>query len=103
MRQPVIAAVNGSAAGIGMSFVLACDLVGMAENAFLMSAFSNISLLPDGGLNWFLVQQLGYRRAYQAAIEAERLGAELCMKLGLANWVVPAERLMEDTLEWARA
>ncbi|HLT92813.1 MAG TPA: enoyl-CoA hydratase-related protein [Woeseiaceae bacterium] len=103
MRQPVIAAVNGSAAGIGMSFVLACDLVVMAEDAFLMSAFSNISLVPDGGLSWFLVRQIGYRRAYQAAIEAERIGAELCKKLGLANWVVPAERLMEDTLEWARA
>lgn len=103
MRQPVIAAVNGSAAGIGMSFVLACDLVVMADNAFLMSAFSNISLLPDGGLNWFLVRQLGYRRAYQAAIEAERLGAELCVELGLANRAVPADRLMVDTLEWAHA
>lgn len=103
MGQPVIAAVGGSAAGIGMSFALACDLLVMAENAFLMSAFSNISLLPDGGLNWFLVQQLGYRRAYQAAIEAERIPAERCVELGLANRVVPADRLLEETLAWAHS
>jgi 2-(1,2-epoxy-1,2-dihydrophenyl)acetyl-CoA isomerase len=103
MRQPVIAAVGGSAAGIGMSFALACDLLVMADNAFLMSAFSNISLLPDGGLNWFLVRQLGYRRAYQLAIEAERIPAERCVELGLANRAVPAEKLMDETLAWAQA
>lgn len=103
MRQPVIAAVGGSAAGIGMSFALACDLLVIADNAFLMSAFSNISLLPDGGLNWFLVRQLGYRRAYQLAIEAERIPAERCVALGLANRAVPAEKLMDETLAWAQA
>lgn len=103
LRQPVIAAVGGSAAGIGMSFALACDLLVMADDAFLMSAFSNISLLPDGGLNWFLVRQLGYRRAYQAAIEAERIPAARCVELGLANRAVPAENLMEETLAWAHS
>ncbi len=103
LRQPVIAAVGGSAAGIGMTFALACDLLVMADNAFLMSAFSNISLLPDGGLNWFLVQQLGYRRAYQVAIEAERIGADRCVKLGLANRAVPADKLMDETLAWAHS
>lgn len=103
MRQPVIAAVGGSAAGIGMTFALACDLLVMADNAFLMSAFSNISLLPDGGLNWFLVQQLGYRRAYQLAIEAERIPAARCVELGIANRVVPAGSLLEETLAWAHA
>lgn len=103
LRQPVIAAVGGSAAGIGMTFALACDLLVMADNAFLMSAFSNISLLPDGGLNWFLVQQLGYRRAYQVAIEAERISAERCVELGIANRAVPADKLMDETLAWAHS
>lgn len=103
LRQPVIAAVGGSAAGIGMTFALACDLLVMADNAFLMSAFSNISLLPDGGLNWFLVQQLGYRRAYQLAIEAERIDAARCVELGLANRAVPADKLMDETLAWAHS
>jgi 2-(1,2-epoxy-1,2-dihydrophenyl)acetyl-CoA isomerase len=103
LRQPIIGAVGGSAAGIGMTFALACDLLVMGDNAFLMSAFSNISLLPDGGLNWFLVRQLGYRRAYQLAIEAERIDAARCVELGLANRAVPAARLMDETLAWAHS
>ena len=103
MKQPVIAAVGGSAAGIGMSFALACDLLVMADTAFLLSPFTTISLVPDGGLNWLLVQQLGYRRAFQLSIESERISAERCVELGLANKVMPADSLMEETLKWAHA
>jgi 2-(1,2-epoxy-1,2-dihydrophenyl)acetyl-CoA isomerase len=103
MEQPVIAAVGGSAAGIGMSYALACDLLVMAENAFLLSPFSTISLVPDGGLNWLLVHQLGYRRAFQLAIEAERISASRCVELGLANKAVPADSLMAEALAWARS
>ncbi len=103
MKQPVIAAVGGSAAGIGLSHALACDLLVMADNAFLLSPFTTISLVPDGGLNWFLVHQLGYRRAFQLSIESERIGAERCVELGLANKSVPADSLMEETLGWAQA
>ena len=103
MRQPVIAAVGGSAAGIGMSFALACDLLVMADNAFLLSPFTTISLVPDGGLNWLLVHQLGYRRAFQLSIESERIGADRCVELGLANKAVPADSLMDETLKWAHA
>ncbi len=103
MRQPVIAAVGGSAVGIGLSFALASDLLVMADNAFLLSPFTTISLVPDGGLNWLLVQQLGYRRAFQLSIESERIGAERCVELGLANKSVAADSLMEETLKWAQA
>ncbi len=103
MRQPVIAAVGGSAAGIGMSFALASDLLVMADNAFLLSPFTTISLVPDGGLNWLLVQQLGYRRALQLSIESERISASRCVELGLANKSVPADSLMDETLKWAHA
>lgn len=103
MQQPVIAAVGGSAAGIGMSYALACDLLVMADNAFLLSPFSTISLVPDGGLNWLLVHQLGYRRAFQLAIEAERISASRCVELGLANKAVPADSLMNEALAWAHA
>ena len=101
MKQPVIAAIGGSAAGIGMSFALGCDLLVMAENAFLLSPFTTISLVPDGGLNWLLVRQLGYRRAFQLSIESERISAERCVELGLANKAVPADSLMDETLKWA--
>jgi 2-(1,2-epoxy-1,2-dihydrophenyl)acetyl-CoA isomerase len=103
MDQPVIAAVGGSAAGIGMSYALACDLLVMAEDAFLLSPFTTISLVPDGGLNWLLVHQLGYRRAFQLSIECERIPAERCVQLGLANRTAPAASLLDDTLAWARS
>ena len=101
MPQPVIAAVGGSAAGIGMSYALACDLMVMGDNAFLLSPFTTISLVPDGGLNWLLVHQLGYRRAFQVSVESERIGAERCLELGLTNKVVPADSLLEEAVAWA--
>lgn len=103
MGQPVIAAVGGSAAGIGMSYALACDLLVMAEDAFLLSPFTTISLVPDGGLNWLLVHQLGYRRAFQLSIECERIPAGRCVELGLANRTAPADSLLDETLAWARS
>lgn len=102
MPKPVIAAVHGSAAGIGMSLALSCDLMIMADDAFLLSPFTTISLVPDGGLNWLLVRQLGYRRAFQLSIESERIDAKRCVDLGLANKAVPADRLHAAALEWAQ-
>jgi 2-(1,2-epoxy-1,2-dihydrophenyl)acetyl-CoA isomerase len=99
--KPVIAAVPGSAAGIGLSIALNCDLLIMADDAFLLSPFTTISLIPDGGLNWLLVHQLGYRRAFQLSVESERIPADRCVELGLANKAVPAEDLMPAALEWA--
>lgn len=101
ISKPVIGAIPGSAAGIGLSMALQCDLLIMADNAFLLSPFTTISLVPDGGLNWMLVRQLGYRRAFQLSVEAERIPAERCVELGLANKAVPAQDLMAAALEWA--
>ena len=100
--KPVIAAVPGSAAGIGLSVALQCDLLIMADNAFMLSPFTTISLVPDGGLNWLLVRQLGYRRAFQLSVESERIPSERCIELGLANKAVPAQELSAAALEWAR-
>lgn len=103
MPKPVIAAVGGSAAGIGMSVALACDLLILAEDAFLLSPFTTISLVPDGGLNWLLVQQLGYRRAFQLSVESERISAAACVELGLANRAVPAASLLDEARAWAES
>jgi len=100
--KPVIAAVPGFAAGIGMSFALHSDLLVMAEESFLLSPFTTISLLPDGGANWLLVRQLGYHLAYQLSIESERLSAERCLQLGIANKVVPADELRDTAVAWAK-
>ncbi len=100
--KPVIAAVPGFAAGIGMSFALHSDLLVMAEGSFLLSPFTTISLLPDGGANWMLVRQIGYHRAYQLCIESERISAERCLELGIANKVVAADALRDATIAWAK-
>jgi len=100
--KPVIAAVPGFAAGIGLSYALHSDLLVMADDSFLLSPFTTISLLPDGGANWMLVKQIGYHRAYQMCIESERVSAEQCLDLGLANKVVPAKDLREATVAWAQ-
>ena len=100
--KPVIAAVPGFAAGIGLSFALHSDLLVMADDSFLLSPFTTISLLPDGGANWLLVRQLGYHRAYQLSIESLRVTAERCLDLGLANKVVPADTLRDASVAWAQ-
>ncbi len=102
ISKPVIAAVPGSAAGIGLSVALQCDLMVMADSAFLVSPFTTISLVPDGGLTWLLVRQLGYRRAFQLSVESERIPASRCVELGLANKTVPADELQSAALEWAK-
>ena len=103
MPKPVIAAVPGFAAGIGMSFALHCDLLIMADDAFLLSPFTTISLLPDGGLNRLLVRQIGYRLAYELSVESQRIPAARCVELGLANRSVPAAELRDAAIEWAQA
>lgn len=103
MDKPVIAAVSGSVAGIGMSVALMCDLLIIADNAFMLSPFTNISLVPDGGLNWLMVHQLGYRRAFQLSIECERIPAARCVELGLANRTAPADSVLDDAIAWAKS
>ncbi|MEZ5921739.1 MAG: enoyl-CoA hydratase-related protein [Parvularculaceae bacterium] len=100
-EKPAIAAINGPAAGIGMTLALTCDLRVMAEDAYLMSAFANIGLVPDGGLSWLLTQEVGYARAYQMAIEAEKISAARCLDLGLVNRVVATGDVVSNALDWA--
>lgn len=102
MKKPVIAAVNGVAAGAGASLALACDLRILAHDASIMMAFSNIALVPDAGATWFLTQLLGYSRAYEIAIEGNRIPAEQCLEFGLTNKIVPADQLKTISLAWAR-
>ena len=103
MPKPVIAAVNGPAAGIGMSLALTCDLKVMGDGAYLMSAFANIGLVPDGGLSYLLTEQLGYARAYQLAVEAEKIDAARALDWGLVNRVVAADGVLENALDWAQS
>lgn len=97
-----IAAVQGAAAGIGSAVVMNCDMVVMAEDAYIYQAFSAIGLIPDGGATWLLLQKLGYQKAFEMAANAGRLSSQECLDIGLANKRVPNEDLMEVTLELAK-
>ncbi|MDX1415713.1 MAG: enoyl-CoA hydratase-related protein [Candidatus Promineifilaceae bacterium] len=101
MQKPVIAAVNGAAAGAGASLALACDLRVMAHDASLLMAFSNIALIPDAGANWLMTRLVGYSRAYEIAVEGHQIPAERCLELGLTNKVVPADQLSSIAFAWA--
>ena len=84
MPKPVIASVPGPAAGIGAALAMSCDLRVMSEDSYLLSVFSNIALVPDGGLSWFLPKFMGYAKAYEHAIEAKKILASDCLKYGIA-------------------
>jgi 2-(1,2-epoxy-1,2-dihydrophenyl)acetyl-CoA isomerase len=102
MPKIVIGAINGGAAGAGASLALACDLRIMAEEGYLLQAFSNIGLVPDAGSTWFMARMVGYSRALQLCIEAERIPAPYCLQLGLCNQMVAGSFLMHKAMEWAQ-
>ncbi|SES78010.1 enoyl-CoA hydratase/isomerase family protein [Oceanicella actignis] len=99
--KPFVAAIHGACAGIGAAYALACDLAVMEEDAYIYQAFAAIGLVPDGGNHWHLVRALGYKRAYQAIVEAPRITAEECLRAGMVNKVVPAGQARAAALEWA--
>jgi len=94
MPKPVIAAVNGAAAGIGLSLALACDLVVAAEAAFFQLAFVNIGLVPDGGSSLFVPSRVGFTRAAELAMLGERLDARTALDWGLINRVWPDDEFV---------
>jgi 2-(1,2-epoxy-1,2-dihydrophenyl)acetyl-CoA isomerase len=91
MPKPVLAAVNGPAAGIGCSLALVCDLVVAAESSFFLLAFVNIGLVPDGGSTATVPARIGGARAMEMALLGERVPAPQALEWGLVNRVVPDE------------
>ena len=102
MEKPVISAINGFAAGIGLSYAMACDLSVMGESAFLLSPFSSIGLVPDGGATWLLSRSMGYKQAYEMAIENERVPASRCQQLGIVNRIAEDDKLLSSAQDWAQ-
>jgi len=101
IEKPVLAAINGVAAGAGLSLALACDLRIMADDAVLLAAFGRIGLVCDSGSSWFLARHLGFGRAFELAIQGNPLPAARCLELGLVNRVVPCASLVQEARAWA--
>ena len=102
MPQPVVAAVNGVAAGIGVSMALACDLVLAARSASFVLSFVNIGLVPDGGASLLVTARAGAGRALEMSLLGDPIGAELALDWGLVNRVEDDERLLTEAIELAR-
>ena len=100
-KKLYIAAVNGACAGIGSAAAMNCDLIMMAEDAYLYQAFSAIGLMPDGGAIWSLFHKVGYHRAMEMVVEAGKLTAEQCLELGVANKIVASDQLRVQAQAWA--
>jgi 2-(1,2-epoxy-1,2-dihydrophenyl)acetyl-CoA isomerase len=101
MPKPVIAAMNGPAVGIGASYALACDIRIAVPDAYLLEAFVNIGLSPDGGVSWLLPRLAGTAVAYEMFFTGKPLAAADAHRLGIINRVVPPERLEADVREMA--
>lgn len=93
---PVIAAVNGTAAGAGANFALACDFVIVSEKAKLSQIFSSIGLVPDWGGTYFLPRLVGLQRAKELIYTGRMLDAAECLDLGLALQIAAPEALMGE-------
>src|SRR5438874_12409742 len=93
LEKPVIAAVNGAAAGAGMSLACACDLRIAADSATFVPAFINIGLIPDSGGTYFITELLGYARAFEWMTSGRKLTAAEAHAWGLVSEVVEADKL----------
>lgn len=102
MPKPVIASLPGPAAGAGMSLALSADLRIMADSAFITSAFARVGFSGDYGGTYFLSHLVGSGKAKEIYYLSDRLDAEECLRLGIANQVVPAAELESATLALAR-
>src|SRR5215472_10902287 len=105
MPKPVVAAVNGVAAGIGLSLAMSCDLITSAESAYFVLAFVNIGLVPDGGSSLLVPSRIGFARAAELAMLGERLSSQQALEWGLINRVWPDEELLPaaEDLVWRLA
>ena len=92
----MVTAINGPAVGVGMSFAVMSDYAVAAKSAYFLQAFANIGLIPDGGATYILPRLIGWRRAMQLSMLAERLPAETALEWGLINKVVEDSELMEE-------
>jgi 2-(1,2-epoxy-1,2-dihydrophenyl)acetyl-CoA isomerase len=100
--KPVIARVDGPAVGFGCDLALACDLRFVSDRGYFQEKFVRIGLMPDGGGTFWLSRLVGIGRAMEIILTGDPVPAPRALELGIANRVVPADRLVEETAAFAR-
>lgn len=100
--KPVVASVQGAAAGFGLSLVAVTDLAIAADDAVFTLAYCHIAASPDGGSSYFLGRTLGMKQQMELAFLGERFGPEKAKELGIVNWVVPKADLQAETAKLAK-
>lgn len=101
MNAPLIGAINGVAAGAGLSMAACCDLAIASDTAKFTSAYTQIGLSPDGSSTYYLTRLVGTRRAMELCLTNRTLSAQQALDWGLVNQVVPADQLMEEVTKLA--
>ncbi len=103
LEMPIVSAVNGAAAGIGMSLAIMADMVCASREAYFLQAFARIGLVPDGGSTYLLPRLIGWRRATELSLMAEKLPAEKALEWGLVNRLYDDQAaLLEGAMRIAR-
>lgn len=102
LAKPVIAVVNGAAAGGGANLAISCDFVFISEHTTFHQSFVNINLIPDSGGLWSLARYVGPRKAMEMAMTGDPVGAQEALRIGLVNKVYPEAELDGAALEFAR-
>ena len=101
LKMPLVTAVNGAAAGVGMSFALMGDMILCARSSYFLQAFRRIGLVPDCGSTWLLPRLIGKARAVELSLMGERLPAEKALEWGLVNRVHDDAALMDEAMKLA--
>jgi len=100
-EKPIVAAVNGVAAGAGFSLALACDFRLVSERASFINAFIHVGLIPDSGNIYYLTQLVGRAKATELAILGEKIPAPEAVEMGLASALIPEEKWKEEVIKFA--
>ncbi len=98
--KPFIAAINGAAAGVGLAFALACDILVASEEAVLVPAFGRLGLVPEVGTSWLLTRRLGYQGALALYVRGRHLEADEALRLGIIQEVCPHDELLATAATW---
>ena len=101
MDTPVIGAINGAAAGFGLDIALGCDIRLVADDAKIVTGFAKRGVVPESGGTWYLPRLLGWAKAAEIGFLGRDLDAAASKEIGLANAVVPDDRLLDEARSWA--